>query len=319
MLTDDAVAVLLRAVNEWRGRPSVDAWCHAELSEVIVARFPELTRYLPYQDNLTPALERTGLYDTALQELVLRGIERHVDGFDPELIFALTGLVGSRLPPSEAAGLVEWYSRRLAERIPTEDRDQSVPLSSLPQQTDKAVARFLFAYMGDCDLRLRWRAAHAVRRLARTGDQATLKALVKLASGLGHHLSTDELRQPGDDPSDVEICPLSDCLEHLFFECNAGVSAAFKGQGRGEVLKLFGGQPCCIGQTDFRRVRRLRLTRWNRKGLRGCAFHRGDHLLSKGLVADQNSGNRRACRTRHSQRFPCLCEPAHDGSCSCLA
>ena len=178
MLTDDAVAVLLRAVNEWRGRPSVDAWCHAELSEVIVARFPELTRYLPYQDNLTPALERTGLSDAALQELVLRGIERHVDGFDPELIFALTGLVGCRLPPSEAAGLVDWYARRLAERIPTEDRDQTVSLSALPQQMDEAVARFLFAYMGDCDLRLRWRAAHAVRRLARTGDQATLKALV---------------------------------------------------------------------------------------------------------------------------------------------
>ena len=32
--------------------------------------------------------------------------------------------------------------------------------------------------MGDCDLRLRWRAAHAVRRLARTGDEVTLAALV---------------------------------------------------------------------------------------------------------------------------------------------
>ena len=31
--------------------------------------------------------------------------------------------------------------------------------------------------MGDCDLRLRWRAAHAVRRLARTRDAATLAAL----------------------------------------------------------------------------------------------------------------------------------------------
>ena len=33
--------------------------------------------------------------------------------------------------------------------------------------------------MGDCDVRNRWRAAHAARHLARLGDEATLLALVK--------------------------------------------------------------------------------------------------------------------------------------------
>lgn len=178
MLGDDAVEALLHATNDWWERPSVKDWCRLNLPEIIVSRFPELTRYLPYRDNLTPALARTGLSDTALQDLVLRGVERHVDGFEPELIFALVGCVSRKLAPPEAAGLADWYAKRLAERIPVEDRDQTVTLSVLPQQIDEAVARFVFAYMGDCDLRLRWRAAHAVRRLARTGDEATLTALV---------------------------------------------------------------------------------------------------------------------------------------------
>ncbi|HLL46275.1 MAG TPA: hypothetical protein VK399_06185, partial [Longimicrobiaceae bacterium] len=116
--------------------------------------------------------------EAELQVLVLRGIERHVDGFGSDRIFALAGLIGRELAPPDAAGLVDWYAERLALRIPQEDRDQIASNADLPQDIDEAVARFVFAYMGDWDLRMRWRAAHAVRRLARTDDVATLTTLV---------------------------------------------------------------------------------------------------------------------------------------------
>ena len=174
-----AVEAMLQAVDEWWVNPSVRAWCRTGLPEVIVTRFPEMTRYLAYgEDNLTPALERTSLTDAEIQELLLTGLERHGDALGSELIFKLAGMIGGKLPQPEAAGLADWYAERLEERIPTEHRDQAAPDSVLPRNVDEAVARFLFAYLGDCDLRLRWRAAHAVRRLARTGDEATLAALV---------------------------------------------------------------------------------------------------------------------------------------------
>ena len=169
---------MLQAGDEWWGSPSVRAWCRTELPEVIVIRFPELTRYLAFgEDNLTPALNRTGLADQKIQELLLRGLERHVDEMGSELVFSLAGMIGSKLPQSNAANLVDWYAERLEERISTEYRDQTAPDSALPRNVDEAVARFLFAYLGDCDLRLCWRAAHAVRRLARTGEETTLAAL----------------------------------------------------------------------------------------------------------------------------------------------
>ena len=174
-----ALEAMLQAVDEWWVSPSVRAWCKTGLPEVIVTRFPEMTRYLAYGgDNLTPALERTSLAGAEIQELLLRGVERHGDALGPELIFKLAGMIGGELPQPEAAGLADWYAERLEKRIPTEHRDQTAPDSVLPRNVDEAVARFLFAYLGDCDLRLRWRAAHAVRRLARTGDEATLAALV---------------------------------------------------------------------------------------------------------------------------------------------
>ena len=173
-----AVEAMLRAVDEWWVNASVRAWCGTGLPEVIVTRFPEMTRYLAYgEDNLTPALEKTSLADAEIQELLLRGVERHGDALGSELIFKLAGMIGSKLSRSEAAGLTDWYAERLEKRIPTEHRDQTASDSVLPRNVDEAVARFLFAHLGDCDLRLRWRAAHAVRRLARTGDEATLAAL----------------------------------------------------------------------------------------------------------------------------------------------
>ena len=97
---------------------------------------------------------------------------------EAELIFSLAGRTGCKLAQPDAASLVDWYAERLEGRISAEYRDQTAPDSVLPRDVGEAVARFLFAYMGDCDLRLRWRAAHAARRLARTGDEATLVALV---------------------------------------------------------------------------------------------------------------------------------------------
>ena len=175
----DAVEAMLQAVDRWGNSPSVQAWCKRALPEIIVARFPAMTRYLTFSDDyLTPALEQTDLNDAAIQDLLLEGLARHAEDMSAEPIFSLAGMIGCKLARPDAAGLVDWYAERLEKRIPSEYRDQTAPDSELPRDVDEAAARFLFAYLGDCDLRLRWRAAHAVRRLARTGDDATLTALV---------------------------------------------------------------------------------------------------------------------------------------------
>ena len=177
-LTATAVEAILEAVDEWQTTPSVQRWCRTELPNVIVARLPRMTPYPALgEDNLTPALMRTGMTDAEVQEHLLEGLERHVNGMDHEWIFALAGMIGCKLARSDAASLVDWYAERLEKHIAPEYRDQTAPDSELPRGADEAVARFLFASLCDCDLRQRWRAAHAVRRLARTGGETTMSAL----------------------------------------------------------------------------------------------------------------------------------------------
>lgn len=177
--TDQIVKSLLQAIEAWLDSPAVQSWCRVGLPEVIVKHLPFLWHSLEYrEDDLTPALERTGLSPANRQELLLQGIERHVDSFTSESIFALAGLIGTELPSSEASSLADWYAERLATRIPPAERDQTVAVSYLPADVNESIARFLFSYMGDFDVRKRWRAAHAVRRLARADERKTLIALI---------------------------------------------------------------------------------------------------------------------------------------------
>jgi hypothetical protein len=178
-ITNDAVQALLDAIDHWGDSPAVKTWCRTNLPSVIETRLPEFARYLHHgEETLPKALRLTGLTGSEVRELVLRGIEKHVDSFGADSIFALIGLIGEELDPTDAAELTQWYATRLASRVGEEDRDQVAPEESLPKGASEAVARFIFAYLGDFDLRMRWRAAHAVRRLARLDDQPPLLALI---------------------------------------------------------------------------------------------------------------------------------------------
>ena len=172
------VDVILSAVRAWSGQLAVARWCKRNLPGLIAAHLPSFARYLPWEDGrLSPAMELARLSGSQAQAVLLEGLERHAETLDSGVIFALAGIIGAHLVPEDAAGLCRWYLDRLVERIPETDRE-SIDEQDLPDTTPDAVGRFLFAYMSDVDLRKRWRAAHALRRIARLGDSETLDATV---------------------------------------------------------------------------------------------------------------------------------------------
>lgn len=170
---------MIDTIEAWSANPAVKQWCQTKWPEVIVSRMPEFYCYFRYgPDELTPAIALTEQSANEVQHLILRGIEQHVDHFTAEHLFTLVRLIGKKLPANDCAELVDWYAARLASRV-TDESDSDVRSNlSIPEKTDEAIARFIFALMGDFDVRIRWRAAHAARRLARTGEHATLHALM---------------------------------------------------------------------------------------------------------------------------------------------
>ena len=172
------VDVILNAARAWNDQLAVQQWCKNRLPRLLAEHLPSFARYLPWEDTrLDPALDLCGLGGPEAQAVLLEGLERHVDAFGSGTIFVLAGVIGSSLTPEDSAGVCKWYLDRLAKRIQETDRE-SIEGKDLPDTAPGTVGRFLYAYMSDVDLRKRWRAAHAFRRLARLGEGTALAETV---------------------------------------------------------------------------------------------------------------------------------------------
>ena len=172
---------LVDAGTAWHDSPAIQSWCKSKLPGLITSNLIDFsTRYRGEDDFLSTALRLTGLPDAEQVKVILGGIEAQVNRLDATHIFELVRVAGGLLEVTDAAALASWYARRLADRIPDADRQASLAPAQYPADLDSAIARLLFALMGDFDLRQRWRAGHAARRLAHLGCTAPLKALVPL-------------------------------------------------------------------------------------------------------------------------------------------
>lgn len=177
---DWIVNVILNTARCWNSQPAISQWCREELPPLLAKHLPSFVRDLPWTNRrLAQVIELSGLSEDDTQRALLGGIERNVDWLDPRVIFALAGDIGLKLAPEDATDLCKWYIKHLLERIPETDRE-SINTENIPDMAPEAVGRFLYAYMSDVDLRLRWRAAHALRRLVRLGEGSALDATIKL-------------------------------------------------------------------------------------------------------------------------------------------
>ena len=172
------VDVILSVARTWIDQLAVKQWCEVELPRLLAEQLPSFARDFPWEDpNLGPAMEMAALSGADAQGVLLEGIERNVDKLNAGSIFALVGIIGSNLVPEDASNLCKWYLQRLLKRIPDSDREH-IDENDIPDTGSAAVGRFLYAYMSDVDLRQRWQAAHALRKLARLDESATLAEIV---------------------------------------------------------------------------------------------------------------------------------------------
>ena len=171
---------LARRIEEWHEAPSISHWCRERLMPVVIDRLPGLSRWLVHGESPLPALlEASGMPGSRIVAALIEGMERHVDVLDAPTVYALVGLIGRHCGPIDGAQVMARYGDQLVQRIPAYERD-NWELSDIPTETVGGLARFLYALMGDVDVRIRWRATHAARRLARLGDPGVIHKIVEL-------------------------------------------------------------------------------------------------------------------------------------------
>ena len=164
----------------WYGTPSVDNWCRERLINVVVEQLPGFSRFLGFDRRPLPdLLEKSGVRDQQIAAALIEGLERHVDSFNAPAIYALVGLVGKYCLPAEAADVITRYAKSAGPTHHTL-RLEKWDTTDIPTNIAESMARYLYALMGDVDVRSRWRAAHAIRSLVRLGDFSVIDGLLPL-------------------------------------------------------------------------------------------------------------------------------------------
>ena len=184
-----------QCIQDWSSSPAVTSWCNNNLLQIVVERLPYFCSWYDYDKSfLSKILDKSGLEDSQICTGLLDALERHVDVLKAPTIYTLVGLVGQYCTPQEAAQIISRYANRLVNRIPLADQEKW-RLEDIPKDNASAFARFLYALLGDFDTRTRWRAAHAVRRLAQFGNLEIINELVQL-----YDRNTDESFRDPDIP-----------------------------------------------------------------------------------------------------------------------
>lgn len=178
----DRVEMIRETVAAWKGTPAVDRWCKESLPLVLVAHFYGATRWLKEgQSVLHQLLDYTGSDADGRLQIILAGVAQVGEALNSRTLFAIAEEIARALDAEEAGALLLWYARRLRRRLPAEDQFLSYS-AEIPNNPTDTIARFLFALMSDIDTRVRWKATHALRRLAKLGCFDIVKATVSQSS-----------------------------------------------------------------------------------------------------------------------------------------
>lgn len=174
------VRTIARRVTDWHNTPSVVSWCRDRLLEIVTDQLPTFSLGLTYGECPLPSLlEESGVRSERVCAVLLEAMEHHVDALDAPTVYALVGLVAGYCTPDETSRIMSRYIDRLLERIPIAERD-AWDADDIPTEATEGIARFLYALMGDIDVRSRWQAAHVVRCLTRFGNSDIVDNLMSL-------------------------------------------------------------------------------------------------------------------------------------------
>ena len=169
---------ILDALEAWGGSGAIDRWRAERLPRVIVRHFAGWSRWIEWgQSELPELIAATRLPATGRVDTLIDGIEATGAELSSEALYRVAELIVADLPRADAAAVLTWYVARLGARVPADPRHTLDP-DDVPSDVISALGRFLFALLGDVDTRVRWRAAHALRRLARHGASDVLASVV---------------------------------------------------------------------------------------------------------------------------------------------
>lgn len=166
-------------LGEWECDPAVRRWCRQKLLPLIARFLPEVSRYIEMGQSRLPRLVKFAEADAKdVIDALLIGVEQHVDELHSASVYFLAAEIAKHASAEDCSIALSNHVARRHCRLDIVDR--KLPnMGGVPACDAQGIARFVFANLGSPVVPLRWRAAHAVRRLASLGQVDLLQELSK--------------------------------------------------------------------------------------------------------------------------------------------
>lgn len=181
MSTYDWRGAIIENLKSWLpSSPAIQEWFKTDFKKLVVSEFHAFGRFLSEDcSDLEWILGAMELTDAEATALLLAGIEQNSDALSAQGLYSFVGYAARYITPLDAVKVLDRYTARIRTRFP------DIPVESMtleddePANSEEAVARLLYGFLGDIDNRMRWRAAHGIRCLARLQDSATLHQVIQ--------------------------------------------------------------------------------------------------------------------------------------------
>jgi hypothetical protein len=160
----DFAKIIIKCLDQWQFL-SVTEWKNHTLLDVIKTNLLKYAASLSDydEDDVLPALlSKLDRDDSVILGTLLSGIELHLLKMPASTLFALLKLSLGYVSPDDAEVILEQSTDDIVNLITDQARVQ-IDMEDIPSSIEEAISRFIYAYMGDIDVRKRWRSAHALR------------------------------------------------------------------------------------------------------------------------------------------------------------
>lgn len=172
--------ILLESISEWNVYPGIRIWKKTAFKKFIKNYFNYLIAY--DYTNIKELNEFSSVFDVSqkeLGEIVLALIPEHIDQVGTAVLYELLQITGYNLSKNEKEIFLLWLINRWTNKIKN-DSTPDISFKYERKHNPKIIlANFLRYHLGHSDKRLRWRAAHSLRRFASFEKTEVFELLLK--------------------------------------------------------------------------------------------------------------------------------------------
>ncbi|WP_067150180.1 AAA family ATPase [Pseudotamlana agarivorans] len=173
--------IIEKAINEWDYYPEIKKWKQEKFKYILLNKLQHFDYGIALSIwSLKKFANLFSIDAKKLADVMIEILPQKIDLLSDESIYSSFEVIKHKLKPRENEELLEWILERWNAKIKPGFadggwRDELTP----PTDSNQNIAYFLRFLLGYPDKKLRWRAIHSIRRLAKLDKTEILKVLLE--------------------------------------------------------------------------------------------------------------------------------------------